>query len=505
MLALFVSLKLFRWEKEERLPARSKLWVLAALTPFVLLGIYQARTRENVVKARVLIREQHRTRTFLIRDVRIFVGNGKVIEQGSVLVKNGKIETIFEGAAPTAEQLKADAVEGSGKTLLPGLIDVHVHLAASGGFADAATNANPDKAIPRELEAYLYSGVTAVKSVGDPLEAMVKWKRVFNGAEKLGAELFICGPMFTTAGGHGTEYFKSLPDNVRKTLEAQTVRTPKTPAEARQQVAELSKQGVDGIKAILEAGRAGMLFNRMDVSILKAIADESRAVKLPLVVHTGEAKDVADAVAVGANGVEHGSARDAIPDELFRRMREQGVAYDPTLSVMEAFQDLGAGSMAPLERTLVQQVGPASLLASTREFLRSPKAGAMRDRIRMLPFSLEQAKKNLLQAWKSGVLLVTGSDAGNYLVWHGPTIHRELQLWVEAGIPPAVALQAATYNSAKLLGAQQRIGLIQKGYEATMFLVNGNPLSDIKLTESIQTLYFKGEGIDRPDLFEQDQ
>ncbi len=504
VLALFVSSKLFRWEKEARLPASSKFWVIGILAPFLLLGLYQAKTHDNMAKAKMLIRQQRRERTFVIRDVRIFVGNGKVIESGGVLVKGGKIERVFEGSTPDPKELNADVVEGSGKTLIPGLIDVHVHLSGSGGLGETSSAINLDKQIPRELAAYLYSGITAVKSVGDPLSQMKKDRQLVNFGEKMGTELFICGPMFTAVGGHGTEYFKSLPENIRKAAEAETVRTPGSPEEARRQVAELKQEGVDGIKAILEAGQAGTLFNRMDTAVLKAIADEAHARKLPIVVHTGDAKDVADALSAGADGLEHGSTRDAIPDELFVKMKAQGVSYDPTLTVLDAFQDLISGSTEPLDRSLVQQVVPASLLAATKAYLKSAKVAEMRDRLKAMGFSMDRANQNLLKAYQSGVILVTGSDAGNPLVWHGPTIHRELQLWVDAGIPPAVALQAATYNAAKLLRSDDRMGLIEKGRDATMLLIDGNPLKDIKQTESIRSVIFKGERVDRPDLFDQE-
>jgi imidazolonepropionase-like amidohydrolase len=81
-------------------------------------------------------------------------------------------------------------------------------------------------------------------------------------------------------------------------------------------------------------------------------------------------------------------------------------------------------------------------------------------------------------------------------------VHRELQLWVEAGIAPADALQAATYNAARLLGASNRIGLIRVGYDASLLLVDGNPLQDISATERISMVMFKGERINRADLFE---
>ncbi len=116
---------------------------------------------------------------------------------------------------------------------------------------------------------------------------------------------------------------------------------------------------------------------------------------------------------------------------------------------------------------------------------------------------LSQGERNLLAAWKAGVTLVAGTDSGNMLLIHGPALHRELQLWVQAGIPPAVALQAATGNAARLLRRQDRIGLIAKGRDADLLLVDGNPIEDIRRTESIQTIFFKGERINRPDLFDQ--
>jgi imidazolonepropionase-like amidohydrolase len=110
--------------------------------------------------------------------------------------------------------------------------------------------------------------------------------------------------------------------------------------------------------------------------------------------------------------------------------------------------------------------------------------------------------QNLQSAMRAGVILVTGTDSGNPTILHGPGVHRELQLWVEAGVPTAVALQAATYNGAQLLRASNRMGLIKKGYEANLLLVDGNPLKDISVTERISMVMFKGERVDRSELFD---
>ena len=496
----FISMKLFRWDKDEKVRPAAKLWILAVLTPFFVLGAWQMHTHEAIAKAKVLERNLMRGENLLIRDVRIVVGDGTVIESGAVLIKSGKIQQVFEGAAPDPKSLRADAIEGAGKTIMPGLIDVHVHLSTSGALSNAPVEVNT----ARELAAYLYSGVTTVRSAGDPLDAVLKVRTAVNSGERLGADLFTCGPMFTAEGGRGTEYFKLLPPAARKQAEEQSLRIPSSPEQARQQVRQLKASGVDCIKAILDAGQNDMRFNRLDVKILAAIAAEAHAQSLPLAVHTGDASDVADAVSAGASSIEHGSLRDTIPNGVWNQMRSRNVAYDPTLTAAETIFDVVNGSMEPIESPLVQQVVPASLIQSTKSFLRTEEGKKLRDNLPSYGIALDQGRLNLVAAHHLGVTLVTGTDSGNPLVFHGPAVHRELQLWVAAGIPPAAALQAATSNSAKLLGAGNRIGLIKAGHDANLIVVDGDPLKDIKVTEHISLIVLKGERISRGSLFEQE-
>ncbi|MCI0423583.1 MAG: amidohydrolase family protein [Acidobacteria bacterium] len=504
LLGTFLSVQLFRWEKDEKIRPSARLWVLVVLLPFIVLGSYQAYSREHLRKARLLMRDLERSGTFLIRGARIFVGDGRVIESGGVLVKKGRIEEVFESEIPPAETLKATVIEGSGKTLLPGLIDMHVHLGAPAGFYESEKDYAPEKIMLRALAAQLYSGVTTVKSVGDGLDDSLKLRASVAIGERVGAALFTCGPMFTAEGGHGTEFFEGMPEAMKRLALQQWVRLPKSPDEARQQVRELKAAGVDGIKGILEAGLAGQLFNRLDVRFLQAAADEARVQKLPVVLHTGNSQDIADALLAGTNGIEHGSTRDRIPDELLAQMAKTRVSYDPTLCVVEAFSKLGTHPDELLSRSLVQQVVPAKLLENTRKALQSDKMATLLARLKPFGAGLEQAKENLKRAYQAGVPLVAGSDAGNLLVFHGPSLHRELQLWVSAGISPATALQAATRNAARLLGADHRIGSIQKGGDADLLLVDGNPLEDITATERISQIIYKGERINRSRLFDQE-
>lgn len=504
VLGLFISYKLFRWEKEEKIKSSAKLWIFAVLLPFFVLGAWQAHTKQNVEKTKILARQMARSESYLIRGARIFVGNGKIIETGAILIKHGKIVEIYEGVGPDPKAVSATPIEAAGKTLLPGLIDVHIHLAAPGGFYSDMTKYDPIKEMERHLAAYLYSGVTTVKSVGDPLDSVLKVRSVVNSGEKMGSELFTCGPLFTAQGGHGTEYFKFLPQSMRTQAEAQFVRIPATADQARAQVNDLKTAGVDGIKAIMESGGGSSVFNRLDVTFLDVIVQQAHVDGLPASVHTGDVRDITDALAAGADSIEHGSFRDEIPDALFNQMVAQKTYYDPTLSVGEAFRDFAAGKTDLLKRSLVQQVGPAALLEETEKAIASDDTKEIRERLGNYPMNLQTGTQNLLNAYKHGVMLVTGSDAGNYLVIHGPTVQHEVELWVKAGIPPSIALQAATYNAAKLLRAENQIGLIQKGYDADLLLVDGNPLDDITAIERVSGVFFKGENIDRSGLFDQD-
>ncbi len=142
------------------------------------------------------------------------------------------------------------------------------------------------------------------------------------------------------------------------------------------------------------------------------------------------------------------------------------------------------------------------MLKETRDFLSTGKSlDAAKEKL--FAHAFDQAQANLLRAWRAGVPLAMGTDSGNPTVFPGPSMHHELQLWVHAGIPAEVALQAATSNAAKLLRADKRIGSIRPGLAANLLLVDGNPLQDIAATERISLVIYEGERVGRSGLFDQ--
>jgi imidazolonepropionase-like amidohydrolase len=328
------------------------------------------------------------------------------------------------------------------------------------------------------------------------LDAALALREEISSGKYEGADFLTCGPLFTAAGGHPEELLKSFPEFMQKTAKEQFLREPKTENEAAAQVDALKQAHVDCVKAVLEAGSPlwGQ-FNKLDSNIYKAVIAEATKQGLPTATHTGSAADVKLAVEAGTNSVEHGSSVDLIPAESFAAMKAKGIAYDPTLSVYEGLSEMRQGRMDILNRPLLQQAAPPDLLTDTRAAFAKQKG-------KPLDALFEILNQNLMTAYQNGVTLITGSDAGNMLVIHGPTVQRELELWVKAKIPPAVALQAATYNAAKVLHAENRFGLIRDGMDATFIVLDGDPVQDISATEHINAVYLRGEHVDRSDLFD---
>jgi imidazolonepropionase-like amidohydrolase/ABC-type multidrug transport system permease subunit len=497
-----ISFKIFRWSKEDRVSPGSKAWVAAVLAPFVVLGAWESYGGTNNVRQAIAYRQFARGSSVRIHDVRVFIGDGRVIDRADVYLKNGTIiDVVEEGKSASGDSTSYLTIEGAGKTVLPGFIDVHAHFGSPGIAITDGLDQEMANWPEHATRAYLYSGVIAAKSVGDATDDLLKVKHGLASGEVLGTELFMTGPLFTAPGGHGTEYFRYLPGMVRKSLESQMAAAYSDPSDAAARVDTLASQGVDGIKAVLESGGAGALFERLDLNVFSVVVQTAERHKLPVVVHTGMSQDVKDAVDHGVDGIEHGSMRDVIPEAVLNEMASKGIRYDPTLVVLDSIIRIAHRDTSLVEDPLVRQTIPAKLLAKMNNWMRNHQLDPALLQIPELKNT--GAVKNLVNAYRAGVPLVLGTDSGNLGTFHGSAVHREMELWQEAGIPPADILKAATSNAAHLLGVDHRIGRIAKGYEASLVIVDGNPLEDVRAARRISDVFFKGERVKRSSLFDE--
>jgi len=188
IVCLFISVKLFRWEKDDRLKPSAKLWVAASLLPFLLIGGWQAYSLDNLRKTKIIDREQRRSLSWLIRDARVFIGDGEVLELGTVLVRGGRIEAVWPGRGPDPRDVRAELLEAAGRTLLPGLIDSWVRLP------------DDDSARHRALASLLYCGITGVAAGVDRPEFIAALAQQVRDGEVLGPEILSAAPPEPPAG-----------------------------------------------------------------------------------------------------------------------------------------------------------------------------------------------------------------------------------------------------------------------------------------------------------------
>ncbi|MFZ6799075.1 CIA30 family protein [Undibacterium sp. Di24W] len=385
----------------------------------------------------------------LIKNVRVFDGE-KMLSPRQVLIDQGKIlDTNFKGSITPAMTI----VDGSGRSLLPGLIDAHVH-------------AYQDQDLP------LLFGVTTQIDMFTAVPLMREMnKRMAEGKNKQNPDLISAGVLATAPGGHGTEY-------------GMEVETLTKPEQAQAWVDKRIAEGSHFIKIVMEHGGAGYKFNSLDLDTVKALIKASHARKKLAVVHIGTFEDAKAALAAGADGLVHlyvgSSISEAQSKEIIGLAKKNGSFVIPTFSVLE--------SMAGMKsQDVLSDASMTNLLGKTQLIPLNSVYGKQENKAWMTaPNTLTAA----LHAAKVPVL--AGTDAGNTGTQYGISLHHELVSLVNAGLSPSAALQAATSAPAKAFRLKDR-GRIANGLKADVMLVDGDPSVDITATRRIVEIWKDGE------------
>src|SRR6185503_3260341 len=256
----------------------------------------------------------------------------------------------------------------------------------------------------------------------------------------------------TSPGGHGTEYGMEIP-------------TITKPEEAQAFVDARIAEGSDWIKIVYDDGRAyGVSMPTIDKVTMKAVIDAAHARKKLAVVHIGTLAGARDAIESGADGLVHLFADQAADPGFVPLLKKRHAFVIPTLTVLESVTGTPSGASLVEDPRLAPYVSPETA-QNLKQGVPKKEGSPLR-----LEYALDAARR--LQA--AGVPVLAGTDAPNPGTAHGPSIHRELELLVRAGLAPVDALRAATSVSAKAFSLADR-GRIARGLRADLVLVNGDP------------------------------
>jgi len=420
-------------------------------------------------------------RVTALEGARVIVGDGRSpIENATLIIENGHIAAVGPAAA-TRVPATAVRVNLQGKTVMPALIDTHVHLGYQKGLVFAAENFTRDTIVD-QLNRYLYAGVGAVLSLGTDPGTLPFQVRADQAAGHLG------GARYLTAGrgiaapnaGPGTPELKASAYGVA------------TEEEARRAVREQTAQQVDFVKIWVD-DRNGTV-QKLGPALYGAVIDEAHKARARVIAHVFYLDDAKALARAGVDGFAH-LVRDREADEEFVALvKSRNIFVMPNLAISE--NGTHASPPAWLDDPLLRDTSPADVIDRVRgSFARRPPEAV--ERARKTYAGMQRTLASLNAA---GVPLVLGTDDGAVRDhFYAYTAHRELKLMVEAGLSPAQVLTAATKTAADLLRLTDR-GTIQAGKRADLLVLDANPLDDIGNTTKIAAVYLNGVAIDRAPL-----
>jgi len=374
---------------------------------------------------------------------------GPPVGNVSITIKNGVVRHISPacGAIPRTCQDVAE-IDCSDLTILPGLIDCHVHLALDGmDFKGSLERWDQEEALSHHLaealENTLCSGIVAVRDGGDRRLIGLRAHRLAGRATVLPL-ISATGGALRKKGSYGSFLGQGLATPDVKTR----VREIATAGAAQIKVL------VSGIVSFLEYGKVGPLqFSREELALLVA---EAHSLGLKVMAHASSDEGAALAVRCGVDSLEHGYF---ISEDTLTRMGEGGTAWVPTII------PVAAQTREPL-----------------KHYYNPPQLGIIERTYRRQQAMVEVAHR-------LGVTIGVGTDAGAAGVRHGFSYVEELKLLAEAGLPLAEVIRAATANGAGILGLENQLGTVAPGMPACLIGVRGNPLVNIDNLQKTNILF----------------
>ncbi|MDG1778041.1 MAG: amidohydrolase family protein [Flavobacteriaceae bacterium] len=388
---------------------------------------------------------------------------GKVLTKKTIIVSGKTIKSIQDGYVDSENTLDI-VVDLKSKTVMPGLIDMHVHIENEynpARYMDQFTANEADVAFKsvNYAETTLVAGFTTVRDLGGT-GVNIALRNAINNNTIVGPRIFTAGKAIATTGGHAD------PTNGRKKLlmgdpgpEQGVINSPD---EARKAVRQRYKNGADNIKITATGGVLSVAKNgqnpQFTIEEVKAICETAKDYGMIIAAHAHGDEGMQRAVIGGVTTIEHGTKMSTKTMDL---MKEYGTYFVPTITAGKAVA----------ENAKIEGFYPEIIV---------PKALEIGPKI----------QSTFAKAYKRGVPIAFGTDAGVFP--HGQNA-KEFGYMVEVGMPAMEALQSATITNAKVLGLSDQLGQIKPNYIADIIAIDVNPLEDISTMERVQFVMKEGK------------
>jgi len=381
----------------------------------------------------------------VIRGGRLFSAtDGNVVADGVVAINEGRIAYAGPRSGFVQPQEEATLIDAGGRTVLPGLIDLHVHMIIT---YKRPVEYHLERAIGATMmngvancERALRAGITAVRDCGAGHLGIFALRDSINSGEVKGPRIFAAGKAICMTGGSSWEALcreADGPDECRKAAREQ-LRRPGS--------IFVSADGADLLKVMATDQGYNRTRVQMEVEEMAAVADEAHKMERRVAAHVGGAEGAIRCVKAGIDSIEHGNVLD---EASIDAMANAGTAYVPTLDVYWEPAVLGAA------------------------------AGFSQHEIGYCKKYYEPHKRSFELALNAGIKIGAGTDSGGLAHVVGKSMHQELQLLVDYGMKPVAALRAATAVAADILGQEARLGTLEVGKSADVLIVDGDPTTKI--------------------------
>ena len=393
--------------------------------------------------------------TFLHCGKLVDTKNGKVLSEKTIVISGGEIKAVYNGFVQP-DNKESIIVDLRQKTVLPGLIDLHVHLESETSpqsYVTRYTANEADVAFSSAVYAKrtLLAGFTTVRDLGGS-GVNISLRNAINAGKVIGPRIFTAGKSIATTGGHAD------PSNGNKRLEMGDP-GPKegvinSPEEARKAVRQRYKEGADvikitatgGVLSVAKSGKNPQFF----IDEIEAITQTAKDYGMLVAAHAHGDEGMQRAIKGGVKTIEHGTF---MSDATMELMKQYDAFYVPTISAGKFVADKAEvdGYYPEIVAPKAREVGP-------------------------------QIQGTFAKAFKKGVNIAFGTDAGVFP--HGENA-KEFRYMVEAGMPPKKPIQSATITNCLLLGMENEVGQLAVGFIADIIAVDENPVVNIKTLENV--------------------